>query len=137
MELMQREKDVKAMFDAATKAYQQFKGADKIIDTPQKMAAAIAAINAMKDISEKEEKINFLKQWSYTINKYVSKRDCDFYPGEVINVNIDIAHKEALVLTDLDTMDLYHLRQKYGLDEVFEQEFSSRLKSFLFKKTVF
>jgi hypothetical protein len=82
----------------------------------------------------KEEKINFMRQWGYTINTYVSKRDCDFYAGEIIDVKIVVAHKEALILTDLDSMDLYHLRQKYGLDEVFEQEFSKRLKSFLFKK---
>jgi hypothetical protein len=82
----------------------------------------------------KDEKINFMRQWGYTINTYESQRESDFYAGELVNVKIDVVHLQEINKSELDNMDVYHLRQKFGLDEVFEKEFSTRLKKFLFKK---
>src|SRR6185369_12963707 len=44
-------------YSAATKAYQQVYGADQLIDTPQKMAKAVAATHAMSEVKTGEDKV--------------------------------------------------------------------------------
>ena len=64
----------------------------------------------------KEEKINFMRQWGYTIHTYESQRESDFYAGELVNVKIDVVHLQEISKSELDNMDVYHLRQKLNAD---------------------
>jgi hypothetical protein len=83
----------------------------------------------------KEEKMSFLNMKGFQIVPYESEMDCDSLMGEKVKIKLEIVFsKNNIFPSEIETMDPYHLRQKYGLDEVFEQQFTIRLKEFLFRK---
>jgi|TARA_R110000782_G_scaffold270273_1_gene370182 hypothetical protein len=79
----------------------------------------------------KQEKQDYLERLGYTIDTYITERNREFYSSdkEIIKIKIDIAYLE--IKRDLDSMDLYHLRNEYGIHEVFQMEISKRIKEFI------
>lgn len=79
----------------------------------------------------KEEKVAYLIKIGYTIGVYIGLRDRDHYHNdkEVVTVNVVIAYIGDK--PELDDMDLYHIRDKYGIDELFHTIVSKRFKDFV------
>lgn len=91
----------------------------------------------MKIEFSKEEKIAYLEKVGYTVNVYTGVRDRDHYPSdkEVVTVSVDIAYTGNK--PELDDMDMYHLRDKFGVDGVFHRAISKRFKQFVMNELAY
>lgn len=91
----------------------------------------------MKIEFTKEEKIAYLEKVGYTVDVYTGERDRDHYPSdkEVVTVNAVVAYTGNK--PELDDMDMYHLRNKYGIDEVFHRAISKRFKQFVMNELAY
>lgn len=85
----------------------------------------------------KEEKIEYLIKVGYTVEVYTGERDRDHYPSdkEVVMVNVVIAYTGDK--PELDGVDMYHLRDKYGVDDVFHRAISKRFKQFVMNELAY
>lgn len=85
----------------------------------------------------KEEKIAYLNRVGYTVDVYNGVRDRDHYPSdkEVVAVKVDIAYTGNK--PELDGMDMYHLRDKFGIDDVFHRAISKRFKQFVMNELAY
>ena len=91
----------------------------------------------MKIEFNKQEKIDYLIKVGYTVDVYIGKRDRNFYSSdkEVIKIKLDIAYTGDKA--NLDDMDMYHLRNNYGIDEVFHRAISKRFKQFIMNELAY
>lgn len=80
----------------------------------------------------KDEKIKFLERLGYVHEHYTGERDRNMHSSdkEKIKVKCDIVFIDERP-SDFDEMDMYHLRDKFGLDYVFHKEISKRFKQFV------
>ena len=91
----------------------------------------------MKIEFSNEEKIAYLEKVGYTVDVYTGVRDRDHYHNdkEVVTVNVVVAYTGDK--PELDGMDMYHLRNKYGIDEVFHRSISKRFKQFVMNELAY
>jgi hypothetical protein len=83
----------------------------------------------------KDEKVSFLKRLGYTHELYIGERDRNMYSSdkEKISFRVDVVFTKENRPKNFDEIDMYHLRDKFGLDYVFHKEITSRFKEFLMK----
>ena len=79
-----------------------------------------------------EEKKEFLIKQGYTIEEYVGERDRDFYQGDkgIVIINVEIAYAYTKP-EGLDNLDLYHIRDRFSVHEVFKRVMTQKIKRLL------
>lgn len=82
------------------------------------------------------EQIAFLQLSGYTIDQYVGERYDDTFVDDVQRLNFPIAYFGERP-TDLDSMDAYHLRDKYEVVNVFNRVINKRFKAFILNELTY
>lgn len=90
----------------------------------------------MKIQFNQEEQIEFLKLSGYTIDRYIGERFDDIFVDDVQRLNFPIAYFGEKP-NDLDSMDTYHLRDKYEVESVFHRTINKRFKAFIFNELAY